>query len=154
MLLRLVFLFFFFSPGVEVERWACSPWNAGPTISRRLPLWSSLPLPPVPPRPRYRVRFTPSAVSFTLCSDFFSQLLLVETQAHTFFRNENELVVPIGELGINQAIALLDLDCDDAAFADVGVIGKIGFFDDAGACRKSDMEIFVPCLIDRARSSS
>ena len=45
-----------------------------------------------------------------------------------------------------------DLDGDDAAFADVAVIGEIRFLHDAGAGRENDVEIFVPGFVDGVRA--
>ena len=44
--------------------------------------------------------------------------------------------------------SFFDLDRDDAAFADVAVIGEIRFLHDAGAGRENDVQIFVPGFID------
>src|SRR4029453_619531 len=76
-------------------------------------------------------------------ASLIAQLLLMKGQTHAFFRNENWLVVSVRELGIDQAIVRLDLDCNDAASTHVGVVGKIGFFDDARARRENDVEVFV-----------
>ncbi len=60
-----------------------------------------------------------------------AQLLFVETQAHSFLGDEDDFVVAVGQLRVDQAIVLLDLDGDDAAFPDVAVIGEVRFLHDA-----------------------
>ena len=87
-------------------------------------------------------------------SSLIAQLLFVEAEAHAFFRNENNLVVPIGELGVDQVIAFFDLDGDDAAFAYVRVIGKVRFFDDTRSRRENDVQVFVPSLINDVRAGA
>ena len=84
-------------------------------------------------------------------SALIAQLLFVKAQAHSFLRDQNDLVVAIRQLRVDQAIVLFDLDRDDAAFANVAVIGEIRFLDDARLRREHDVEIFVPGLIDRVR---
>ena len=83
-----------------------------------------------------------------------AQLFFMKAQTHSFFRDQNQLVVPVRELGVDQAIAFLNLDGDDAAFANVSIIGKIRFFDDARLAGEDDVEIFVPGLIDRLRANA
>ena len=63
-------------------------------------------------------------------------------------------LLPLVNFGVDQAIVLLDLDRDDAAFANVAVIGKIRFLDDARARRENDVEIFVPGFIDNVRAGA
>ncbi len=58
------------------------------------------------------------------------------------------------QLGIDQAIAFFNLNGDDAPFAHIAVIRKIGFLDDARLRGEYDVEIFIPRLIDGIRSSS
>src|SRR5207249_9238427 len=77
-----------------------------------------------------------------------AQLLLMKAQAHSFFRDQDDLVIPVGKLGIDQAIAFLGLNCDNASFANVGVIRKIRFLNDPRTRRENNVEIFVPRLID------
>ena len=96
----------------------------------------------------------PNAPHTYRVAPLISQLLLVETQAHTFLGNQHKLVVAVRELCGDQAIALLDLNRDNATFAHVSVVGKIRFFDDPGERYENDVEVFVPCLIDSARSGS
>ena len=81
-----------------------------------------------------------------------AQLLFVETQAHSFLGNEHDLVIAVGELGVDQAIVFFNLDSDDAAFPHIRVIGQIGFLNDAGARRENDVQVFVPGFIDNVRA--
>jgi hypothetical protein len=61
-------------------------------------------------------------------------------------------VLPFVNFRVNQPVAFLDLDGDDAATADIRVIGEIRFLNNTGLCGEHDMEIFVPSLIDSAWS--
>ena len=63
-------------------------------------------------------------------------------------------VIPVGQLRIDQTVVRLDLNGDNAAFANVSVIRKVGFLNNAGASRKNDMKVFVPGLIDDVRAGS
>ena len=80
-----------------------------------------------------------------------AQLFFVKTQTHSFFGDEDELIVSGGKFRVDQTIVRLNLDGDDAAFADVGVIGKIRFFDDARAASRRRCADFRP-RFDRRRS--
>ena len=55
----------------------------------------------------------------------------MKTQTHSFFGNQNELVVSVRELGVDQTIAFFNLNGDDAALPNVPIIGKVRFLDDA-----------------------
>ena len=57
-----------------------------------------------------------------------AHFLLVKADAHAFAGDEHDLVMAAGQLDVDQAVALLDPDGDDAAFADVGEIGEVRFF--------------------------
>ena len=83
-----------------------------------------------------------------------AQLFFVKAQTHPFFGDEDDLVVAVGKFRVDQTIVLLDLDGDDAAFADIAVIGKVRFLYDAGAGRENDVQVFVPGLVDGVRASA
>src|SRR5205823_13377667 len=56
-------------------------------------------------------------------STLVSQLFLMKTETHSFFRDQDELVVSARQFGVNQPVAFFDLDGDDAAFPNVSIIG-------------------------------
>ena len=58
--------------------------------------------------------------------------------------DKDDLVLAGGQFAINEAVALLDLYGNDAAFADVLEIVEVRFLHDAAAGGEDDVEIFVP----------
>ena len=59
--------------------------------------------------------------------------------------------VAAGQLAVDQAVALLDLDGDDAAFADVGEVAEVRLLHDAAARGEDDVQVLVQ--VRRLRSS-
>ena len=54
---------------------------------------------------------------------------LMEADGHAGLRDHHDLVVAVGQLGRDEAVAVLDVDADDAALAVVGVLGDLGLLD-------------------------
>lgn len=73
-------------------------------------------------------------------------VFFVETDAHALVGDENNFVVAGGEFAIDETVALLDGDGDNAAFADVSKVAEFGFFDDPAASGKEDREFVGPRL--------
>jgi len=73
-----------------------------------------------------------------------AHFFLVEADALAAVGDENNFVLAVRHLAIDEAVAFLDFDGDDAAFADVFEVVEIRLFDDAAAGGKDDVEVFVP----------
>ena len=73
-----------------------------------------------------------------------AQFLLVEANAHAVVRDEHDFVEAGGELAVDESVAFLDLDRDDAAFADVFEVAEVRLFHDAAAGREDDMQLVAP----------
>ena len=52
-------------------------------------------------------------------------VFLMEANAHAFVGDENHLVIAGGELAIDEAVFLFDVDGDNAAFADIAKITEL-----------------------------
>ena len=55
----------------------------------------------------------------------------MKAQTHSFFGDQDEFVISVGELRVDQTITFFNLDRDNPAFANVSIIGQVRFFDDA-----------------------
>ncbi len=85
---------------------------------------------------------TPDADSI---SSHIPNIALMETDADTLARDEDNFIHSVGQQRIDQLIFLLDLDRDDTAFPDVAEVCQIRLFHDPGPGGKHDMECWIPC---------
>jgi len=83
-----------------------------------------------------------------------AEFLLAEADADALVRDKHDVVVAARELRIDELVAFLDLDGDDAAFADVREIGEVRFLHDARAGREKNVQVFVPRLVLRRRAGA
>src|SRR5439155_14397056 len=76
-----------------------------------------------------------------------ADVLLREPDAHAVARDEDDFVLARRQFDINQRVARLDSDGDDAAFADIGELLERGLFYGAQFRREEDEPGLLPRLV-------
>ena len=76
-----------------------------------------------------------------------AHFLLIEANAHPVMGYEHDFILAGRQSAIDQAVAVLDLDGDDATLADVLEIAEIRLLHDAAACREDDVQVVAPSFL-------
>ena len=74
----------------------------------------------------------------------WAHIFLVEANALPIFGDQNYLILPAGQLHIDQRIARFNEDCDNPALADVAELRKRGFLDGPLLRRKEEKICLLP----------
>ena len=73
-----------------------------------------------------------------------AHFLFMETDAHPVMGDEHDFILTVGRPAIDEAVAFLDPDGNDAALADVLEIIEVRFLHDAATCREDNVQLLAP----------